>query len=87
MASQRDPKFILRYSEELRQRVAASAKANSRSINAEITFQLQRAYDKDLWIKRETAAIERAIDAIDGRPDRNSEKYSIDRMDSMAGNS
>lgn len=41
------PPFGLRLHPELKARVAASAKENSRSLNAEITHQLKRAYSSE----------------------------------------
>lgn len=69
-----DPQIALRTTAGLKARVVASAKANNRSINAEITFQLQRAYS--------LAALNNAYFG-NGVP-----AYAeIDRMASMAGNS
>ncbi|MBZ9807658.1 Arc family DNA-binding protein [Mesorhizobium sp. ESP-6-2] len=72
-----DPKFIIRYPAELRAKVAASAKANHRSINAEIVHQLEKIYTAQAnlnWI------------VGPGKPVETFDR-EIARMDSMAGNS
>ncbi|RZG63966.1 Arc family DNA-binding protein [Acinetobacter bouvetii] len=42
--NQRDPQYKLRWSEELRQKVAQSAKAYNRSMNADIIARLERSF-------------------------------------------
>lgn len=77
MASQGHAQIQLRLKHDLKARVVASAKANNRSINAEITYQLTVAYRGSyLWAKvDETADLGIDIDLCGHR------------MDSMAGNS
>ena len=43
--NQKDPQYKLRWSEELRDKVTASAKDKNRSINAEITTRLEESFD------------------------------------------
>lgn len=42
--NQRDPQYKLRWPEELRDKVAASAKAYNRSMNADIIARLERSF-------------------------------------------
>lgn len=44
MARQEQDKFMLRLPDGMRARVATSAKANRRSMNSELVYQLQRLY-------------------------------------------
>lgn len=43
-ANQKDPQYKLRWSEDLRDKVAASAKAYNRSMNADIIARLERSF-------------------------------------------
>ncbi|WP_284077139.1 Arc family DNA-binding protein [Acinetobacter nosocomialis] len=43
--NQRDPQYKLRWPEELRDKVAASAKAYNRSMNADIVARLERSFE------------------------------------------
>lgn len=43
-AKQTDPQYKLRYPAELRDRIAEAAKANNRSVNAEIVARLERTF-------------------------------------------
>lgn len=78
MASQGKSQIQLRLEHGLKARVVASAKANNRSINAEIAFQLQTAYDRNLFDWGSMAAVVKPALSFDAE---------IARMDSMAGNS
>lgn len=54
--NQRDPQYKLRWPEELRQKVAQSAKEHNRSMNADIVARLEESferknYDRDLFEK------------------------------------
>jgi hypothetical protein len=76
MASQGHASIQLRLKHDLKARVVASAKANNRSINAEIAFQLQRSY------------YQAPLNAAYFGPNHGVWKdRDDDRMDSMAGNS
>lgn len=44
IANRDNGKFIVRFSEEMRNRVREEAQKNCRSMNSEIVFQLNRAY-------------------------------------------
>lgn len=46
-ANQKDPQYKLRWSEELRDKVAASAKAYNRSMNADIVARLERSFQTE----------------------------------------
>ena len=43
--NQKDPQYKLRWSEDLRDKVAQSAKEHNRSINAEITTRLEESFN------------------------------------------
>ncbi|WP_228257090.1 Arc family DNA-binding protein [Acinetobacter piscicola] len=45
--NQRDPQYKLRWSKELREKVAASAKAYNRSMNADIVARLERSFETE----------------------------------------
>ncbi|MGA2493850.1 MAG: Arc family DNA-binding protein [Roseiarcus sp.] len=49
------PPFGLRLTPDLKQRVEASARANSRSLNAEITARLEHSFRAELPIASDTA--------------------------------
>ncbi|WP_227541486.1 MULTISPECIES: Arc family DNA-binding protein [Acinetobacter] len=44
--NQRDPQYKLRWSEDLRQKIAQSAKEHNRSMNAEIVARLEQSFNK-----------------------------------------
>jgi hypothetical protein len=50
---QTDPHFKMRIPPDLKARIEASAKANSRTMSAEILFRVAESYDREEW--RETA--------------------------------
>lgn len=43
--NQRDPQYKLRWSEELRDKIAQSAKEHNRSMNADIVARLEQSFD------------------------------------------
>lgn len=43
----RNPQFNLRLSPELKDKIIESSKTNQRSINSEILFRIQQAFDLD----------------------------------------
>lgn len=45
--NQKDPQYKLRWSEELRDKVAESAKAYKRSMNADIIARLERSFEQE----------------------------------------
>lgn len=45
--NQKDPQYKLRWSEELRDKVAKSAKAYKRSMNADIIARLERSFEQE----------------------------------------
>lgn len=46
-ANQKDPQYKLRWSEELRDKIAQSAKAYKRSMNADIVARLERSFETE----------------------------------------
>ncbi|WP_416631934.1 Arc family DNA-binding protein [Acinetobacter baumannii] len=46
--NQKDPQYKLRWSEELRNKIADAAKENNRSINAEITTRLEESFNNEI---------------------------------------
>ncbi|HGF9084131.1 TPA: Arc family DNA-binding protein [Acinetobacter baumannii] len=46
--NQKDPQYKLRWSEELRNKIADAAKENNRSINAEITTRLEESFNNGI---------------------------------------
>ncbi|EML1065934.1 Arc family DNA-binding protein [Acinetobacter nosocomialis] len=49
--NQRDPQYKLRWSEDLRDKVMNSAKANNRSINQEIILRLEESFNPPMGFK------------------------------------
>lgn len=49
--NQRDPQYKLRWSEDLRDKVMNSAKANNRSINQEIILRLEESFNPPMEFK------------------------------------
>jgi len=49
--NQKDPQYKLRWSEDLRNKIADAAKSNNRSINAEITTRLEESFNPPLAFK------------------------------------
>lgn len=45
--NQRDPQYKLRWSEDLRQKIAQSAKEHNRSMNADIVARLEESFKHD----------------------------------------
>ena len=43
--NQRDPQYKLRWSEELREKIAQSAKEHNRSMNADIVARLEQSFE------------------------------------------
>jgi hypothetical protein len=60
-------KFILRLPEGMRDEIAASAKANNRSMNAEIIVRLQSSFNSDRILKKTFGKDE--MDDDDGLPE------------------
>ena len=66
-ANQNDPQYKLRWSSELREKIAESAKAHNRSMNADIVARLEQSFkpttddDKDKIIETQRQVIENAI--------------------------
>lgn len=48
--NQRDPQYKLRWSEELRQKVAQSAKEHNRSMNADIVARLEQSFEPEIQV-------------------------------------
>jgi hypothetical protein len=46
--NQRDPQYKLRWSEDLRQKIAQSAKEHNRSMNADIVARLEQSFDEPM---------------------------------------
>ncbi len=76
--NQRDPQYKLRWSEELREKVAQSAKKHNRSMNADIIARLEKSFDdEDLpWLNgtnkeylEKIKAIEEKLDQLIGTAD------------------
>lgn len=44
--NQRDPQYKLRWSEDLRQKIAQSAKEHNRSMNADIVARLEQSFNQ-----------------------------------------
>jgi hypothetical protein len=61
-----DPKFMLRFSPELKELVQAAAAANKRSMNAEIVDRLEVSFKLEESVKdrvQDTVELRRSIDA------------------------
>lgn len=69
-ANQNDPQYKLRWSSELREKIAESAKAHNRSMNADIVARLEQSFkpttddDKDKLIETQRQVIENALTRI-----------------------
>lgn len=66
---QTDPQFKLRLPLDLKNRVEAAARAQNRSINAEIIQTLEKAYPGNRDINESAAEIARLADAIKSETD------------------
>ena len=48
--NQRDPQYKLRWSEDLRQKIAQSAKEHNRSMNADIVARLEQSFEPEIQV-------------------------------------
>lgn len=65
--NQRDPQYKLRWSEELREKVAQSAKEHNRSMNADIVLRLEQSFINDsLLPKILDDQMENSLETIQG---------------------
>jgi hypothetical protein len=62
-----DPHFRLRIPEALKDQVEASAKANNRSMNAEIISRLERSFDLDDGLTALTDRVEELESMVEGQ--------------------
>ena len=60
--NQRDPQYKLRWSEDLRQKIAQSAKEHNRSMNADIVARLEQSFNEPMSFNpNDTEAITRLV--------------------------
>lgn len=74
--NQRDPQYKLRWSEELREKIAQSAKEHNRSMNADIIARLEQSFEAqishefemhmmEIMLKEQQDKINKLIQSID----------------------